>query len=220
MVANCVIFDMGGVLMDFDTRALTAAFTETAEDAALLHREVFEDTDWIAMDRGGSEAASLKRMKERLPQRLHAPADRVIAHWDEYLIPNPEMNEIARELDGAGVPLYLLSNTPDRFYRFRERIPAWPLMRGALLSFEEHLLKPDPEIYRRLFSRFGLSPGSCFFVDDSQANIEAARWCGMKVCLYRGDAGEVRAALRRAGIPIAADRERAAGQIAGAGRSE
>ena len=217
---NCVIFDIGGVLMDFNTRGLTAAFTETEEDAALLHREVFEDVDWIAMDRGGSEAASLERMKERLPKRLHAPADQVIARWDEYLVPIPEMNALARELDGMGIPLYLLSNTTDRFYRFRERIPAWPLMKGALLSFEEHLLKPDPEIYRRLFSRFGLSPGSCFFVDDSQANVEAARWCGMKGCLYRGDAGAVRSALRRAGISVADDRERAAGQAAGTGRSE
>ena len=206
MAASCVIFDMGGVLMNFDTRTLTAAFTGNAEDAALLHREVFEDIDWITMDRGGSEAAALERMKGRLPRRLHAPADQVIARWDEFLVPIPEMNALARELDGIGIPLYLLSNTPDRFYRYRERIPAWPLMRGALLSFEEHLLKPDPEIFRRLFSRFGLSPGDCFFVDDSQANIEAARWCGMKGCLYRGDAGEVRGALRRAGIP-AADRE-------------
>lgn len=206
MAASCVIFDIGGVLMYFDTRALTAAFTESGEDAAILHREVFENVDWITMDRGGSEAAALERMKGRLPRRLHAPADRLIARWDKYLFPVPEMNALARELDGMGIPLYLLSNTPDRFYRFRERIPVWPLMRGALLSFEEHLLKPDPEIYRRLFSRFGLSPGDCFFVDDNQANIEAARWCGMKGCLYRGDDGEVRAALRWAGIPVA-DRE-------------
>ena len=220
MAVNCVIFDVGGVLMSFETRALTAAFTETTEDAALLHREIFEDIDWITMDRGGSEAASLERIKGRLPKRLHAPADQLIARWDEYLVPIPDMNALARELDGMGVPLYLLSNTSDRFYQFRERIPAWPLMKGALLSFEEHLLKPDPEIYRRLFSRFGLSPGDCFFVDDNQANIEAARWCGMKGCLYRGDAGEVRGALRRAGIPVAAGRERVAGQIAGAGRSK
>ena len=207
MAANCVIFDIGGVLMYFDTRALTAALTESGEDAALLHREVFEDIDWITMDRGGSEAEALERMKGRLPRRLHAPADRLIARWDEYLFPIPEMNALARELDALGIPLYLLSNTPDRFYRFRERIPVWPLMKGALLSFEERLLKPDPEIYRRLFSRFGLPPEECFFVDDSQANIEAARWCGMKGCLYRGDAGEVRGALRRAGIPVAADCE-------------
>ena len=207
MAVNCVIFDIGGVLMNFETWSLTAAFTETAEDAALLHREIFEDIDWITMDRGGSEAAALERMKSRLPQRLHTPADQVIDRWDEYLIPIPEMNALARELDGMGIPLYLLSNTSERFRRFREHIPAWPLMKGALLSFEEHLLKPDPEIYRRLFSRFGLSPGDCFFVDDSQANIEAARWCGMKGCLYRGDAGEVRSALRRAGIPVTADRE-------------
>lgn len=212
MAAKYVVFDMGGVLLDFDTRGLTAAFAGSEEDAARLHREIFGHIDWLSMDRGGSEEEALARMKARLPQRLHAPAEQVMAHWDEYLIPIPEMNGLARELDAMGVPIYLLSNTSDRFYRFRERIPVWPLLRGAVLSCEERLLKPDPEIYRRLFSRFGLAPGDGVFVDDVSANIEAAQWCGLKGCLYRGEAAEVRDALRRAGIPAAANREGAAGR--------
>ena len=205
MTAKYIVFDMGGVLMDFDTRGLTAAFTENGEDAALLHREVFEHIDWLTMDRGGSEEAALARMKTRLPRRLHSPADRMMANWDQFLVPIPEMNALARELDGLGVPIYLLSNTSDRFYRFRERIPVWPLLKGAVISCEEHLLKPDTEIYRRLFARFGLSPGDCFFVDDSHANIEAALWCGMQGFLYQGSAGQVREALRQAGIPVNAN---------------
>lgn len=214
MAANCVIFDMGGVLMDFDTHGLTAAFTDTPDDAALLHREVFGHIDWLTMDRGGPEAAALERIKGRLPKRLHRPADQMMAHWDEYLIPIPEVNDLARELDGMGVPIYLLSNTSTRFYQFRERIPVWPLLRGTVISCEEHLLKPDTELYRRLFSRFGLSPGDCFFIDDVNTNIEAALWCGMQGFLYQGHVGELRRALRRAGIPVA-NREGAAGQTAG-----
>lgn len=213
MAVKYVIFDMGGVLMDFDTQGLAAAFADAPEDAALLHREVFGHIDWLTMDRGGTEAAALERMKSRLPQRLHRPADQLMAHWDEYLTPIPAVNELAGELDGMGIPIYLLSNTSSRFYQFRERIPVWPLLRGAVISCEERLLKPDTELYRRLFSRFGLPPGDCFFIDDNSANIEAALWCGMQGFLYRGGADELRRALRRAGIPVA--NRGAAGRTAG-----
>lgn len=202
MVAS-VIFDMGNILLDFHTRELTAAVTECGGDAELLHREMFEGPDWLILDRGGTEEEALERMKERLPSRLWPAAGQAMERWDEFLVPRPEINRLARELDGLGLPLYILSNTSRRFYRFREKIPVWPLIRGALLSCEEHLLKPDLDIFRRLFTRFGLTPGECFFIDDYNVNIEAARWCGMQAFHYRNDISTLRAALRQAGVPVA-----------------
>lgn len=207
-MGTAVIFDMGGVLMDFDTHGLTAAFTGCAADAALLHREMFEGPDWISMDRGAPEEEVLARVKRRLPERLWPGADQAMARWDEFLTPVPEMNALAAELHALDIPLYLLSNTSGRFRRFRERIPAWPLFQGALLSYEEHLLKPDPDIYRRLFARFALSPGDSLFIDDVNQNIEAARWCGMRAFHYQRDVSKLRAALRQAGIPVCAEAER------------
>ena len=203
-MVKAVIFDMGGILLDFPMLKLTAAYSHTAEDACLLEQVIFKSPEWVALDRGlVSEEQVLSAARERLPERLHDNAARVIEHWDEYLFPKPEMNALARELDALGVPLYLLSNTSARFYRFRDKIEVWPLLRGALLSFEEKLLKPDPELYRRLFPRFGLSPGECFFIDDLHLNVEAARWCGMQAFCYQNDISRLRAALREAGIPAA-----------------
>lgn len=205
-MGKAVIFDMGGILLDFPMLELTAAWSDTAEDARLLDLAIFKSPEWVALDRGvTTEEQVLSAARERLPQRLHEPAAQVIEHWDEFLFPKPEMNALARELDGAGIPLYLLSNTSARFYRFREKIEVWPLLRGALLSFEEKLLKPDPELYRRLFTRFGLAPGDCFFIDDLHLNVEAARWCGMEAFCYQNDISRLRAALREAGIPAAAE---------------
>lgn len=198
-----VVFDVGGVLMEFDTHSVTAAFTQTREDALLLHREIFDHPDWIAADRALPEAYALKSMQSRLPQRLHQAAAQVMEQWDQWLKPDEQVNALARELAGLGYSLYILSNTSTHFYSFRERIPSWPLFQGAILSFEERLMKPDPEIYRRLFSRFGLAPSECFFIDDSHLNIEAAQWSGMHACLYRGDISEVRQALSQAGVPLA-----------------
>ena len=205
-MSKAVIFDMGGILLDFPMLELTAAYSDTPEDARLLDQAIFKSPEWVALDRGiVSEDRVLSAARERLPERLHGGAAQVIEHWDEFLFPKPEMNALARELNALGVPLYLLSNTSARFYRFREKIEVLPLLRGALLSFEEKLLKPDPELYRRLFSRFGLSPGECFFIDDLHLNVEAARWCGMESFRYENDISRLRAALRQAGIPAAAE---------------
>ena len=206
-MSNAVIFDMGGILLDSPMLELTAAYSDTPEDARLLDQAIFKSPEWAALDRGVvSEEQVLSAARERLPEELHEAAARVMEHWDEFLFPKPEMNALARELDALGVPLYLLSNTSARFYRFREKIEVLPLLRGALLSFEEKLLKPDPELYRRLFSRFGLSPGECFFIDDLHLNVEAARWCGMRAFHYQNDISRLRAALREAGIPVASER--------------
>lgn len=200
-----IIFDIGDVLMFFKTHELTAAFTDSDADAGLLHREIFDHPDWIALNRDASEEETLARVKCRLPQRLHGAAERLMEHWDEYLVPNADMNALAEELYGLGYELYILSNTNARFYTFRDRIPALHCFRGAVTSWDERLLKPDPEIYRRLFSRFGLAPGECFFIDDNALNIEGAKWCGMDGCIYRGDMAEIRMALRAAGVPVAAE---------------
>lgn len=205
-MSKAVIFDMGGILLDFPMLELTAAYSDTPEDARLLDQVIFKCPEWAALDRGvATEDLVLAAARKHLPDRLHKNAAQVLEHWDKFLFPKPEMNALARELDGAGVPLYLLSNTSARFYRFREKIEILPLLRGALLSFEEKLLKPDPELYRRLFPRFGLSPGECFFIDDVNLNVEAARWCGMQSFHYQNDISRLRAALREAGIPIASE---------------
>lgn len=205
-MGKAVIFDMGGILLDFPMLELTAAYSDTPEDARLLDQAIFKSPEWVALDRGlATEDQVLSAARDQLPERLRDNAAQVIEHWDDYLFPKPEMNALARELDALGVPLYLLSNTSARFYRFRDKIEVWPLLRGALLSFEEKLLKPDPELYRRLFPRFGLAPGECFFIDDLHLNVEAARWCGMEAFRYQNDISRLRAALRAAGIPAAAE---------------
>lgn len=201
MIRN-IVFDVGGVLMEFDTHRVTADLTNTEEDALRLHREIFDHPDWIAADRALPEAYALQSMQSRLPEHLQEPAAKLMETWDQWLKPDGQINALAEELANMGYSLYILSNTSTHFYRFRERIPSWPLFKGTILSFEERLMKPDPEIFRRLYSRFGLAPSECFFIDDSHLNIEAAIWSGMSGCLYRGDVSEIRQALRKNGVPV------------------
>jgi 2-haloacid dehalogenase/putative hydrolase of the HAD superfamily len=56
--------------------------------------------------------------------------------------------------------------------------PAFGRLGGVLISAELGLLKPDPAIYREACARFGHAPADFLFIDDSAANIEAARALG------------------------------------------
>lgn len=205
-----VVFDVGGVLLDFDPMAMTAGAGLSEDDRRLLGREIFAHSDWHRLDRGEEEeSAVLDAMKERIPERLWPAAERVMEDWDRHMEPIPETGEIVLELQEMGVPTYLLSNAPRRFTRFRELIPGWKGMRGAVISCEEKRLKPDPVIFRRLFERCALVPRESFFIDDNPLNVEAAHWCGMTAFLYRGDARELRLALRRAGVGVRDEGKRA-----------
>ena len=106
-MVKAVIFDMGNILLDFNTRGLTAAFTDCGEDAALLHREMFEGPDWLILDRGGTE-------EEGQAQSVQLPGQAVdLRSGGEKLVPvghslvrrRPE--PLGQTLLHAGQPLLL-----------------------------------------------------------------------------------------------------------------
>jgi len=199
-----VVFDIGNVLLDYDrvVQGVPVALTETAADAALVRRAVFESPWWAAMDRGGEVETSRRAMEEELPQRLRPCLEGLFESWDHWFRPLVGTNALARELHGLGVGLYILSNASKRAYRFLKRIPTLELFRGVVLSCDEGLLKPDLELYRRLFDRYDLKPEECFFLDDSPLNVEAGRALGMEGFCFRREMAPLRAALRRAGVEV------------------
>ena len=50
-MSKAVIFDMGGILLDFPMLELTAAYSDTPEDARLLDQAIFKSPEWVALDR-------------------------------------------------------------------------------------------------------------------------------------------------------------------------
>ena len=99
----------------------------------------------------------------------------------------PGMGELLRELDASGVPLWGLTNFTTKYVRAaNELFPQLNLLRDTVVSSEEGILKPDPEIYRRAIARFGVDPAHTLFVDDKPANVEAARGLGLNGEVFGG----------------------------------
>ena len=195
MPVKAVVFDLGGVLIDWDPRYLYRKLL--ADEAAV---EEFLATvctpEWNAeQDRGRPFADGVAELVERHP--AHAAAIAAYAErWEEMLGGDiPGTVELLAELRAAGTPLYALTNwSAETFGIARERFEFLEWFDGVLVSGEERMIKPDPAFFRLLLERFGLAPEATFYVDDSEANVAAARGLGIDAVRFT-DPGRLRRAL-------------------------
>ena len=187
MATKAVVFDLGGVLIDWDPRYLYRKLL--ADEAAV---EEFLATvctpEWNAeQDRGRPFAEGVAELVERHP--VHAAA--ITAYherWTEMLGGDIAGTvELLAELRDTGVPLYALTNwSAETFGIARERYQFLEWFDGVLVSGEERMIKPEPAIFRLLLDRFGLDPGAAFYVDDSPANVAAASELGFDAVRFTG----------------------------------
>ena len=194
-----IIFDMGGVLLEFSERRILDFFYGdlSPEDRARIWAAIREAGPWQQWDRGEIGADEVLRIAcARLPERLHNRVRRQVPSFFEAMAPIPETNALVRELKAMGRNVYLLTNVPSIFEREKHRIPCLDAFDGILASYEVHLLKPEREMYLAFLERFSLRAEDCFFIDDMQANIDGAAAAGISGhCFADGDVGRLREAL-------------------------
>jgi 2-haloacid dehalogenase len=187
VATKAVVFDLGGVLIDWDPRHLYRKLL--ADEAAV---EEFLATvctpEWNAeLDRGRPFAEGVAELVERHPE--HA-ANIAAYHerWSEMVVGDiPGTVEVLAELRTAGVPLYALTNwSAETFAITRGRFEFLEWFDGLLVSGQERVTKPDPAIFRLLVDRFGLDPAATVFVDDAEANVAAARRLGIDAIRFTG----------------------------------
>ena len=203
MIRN-IVFDMGQVLIRWRPEEILEHFDLTGEEKTMLLQELFRSPEWIAQDHGIiTEADMIARVNARLPETLHGTVGEVIKAWYVWhLTPMPGMAALVRELKEKGYGIYLLSNASTALRGYFPRIPGSEYFDGLMVSAEEKLLKPQHEIYERLYERFGLVPEQCVFIDDSPANIEGAMLTGMQGIVFRGDTERLRRELKALGITV------------------
>lgn len=201
MIDN-IVFDMGQVLIHWQPKRLIAHFGLSPQEEDTMIQELFQSVEWVMLDRGTiTEEAAARRVCARLPEKLHDAVREEIFRWHERPLEGMEgMAELLRELKGEGYGIYLLSNASLALRSYFPRIPGSDCFDGLMVSSEEKLLKPQHEIYEAFLARFSLTPESCFFIDDTPANVEGASQVGIQGTVFRGNITRLRRELRSAGI--------------------
>jgi 2-haloacid dehalogenase len=178
---DIVIFDLGGVLIEWDPRHLYRKHFG-GDDAAMEEflRAVCSPEWNRGQDAGRSFAEGAGLLKALHPEKAEL-IDLYRARFDE-MMPGPIAGSVAilAELRRRGTPLYALSNFsaetyPSTFARFE--FLRW--FRGIVISGEVRAIKPEPEIYRALIETYAIDPQRAVFIDDVALNAEAATAFGI-----------------------------------------
>jgi 2-haloacid dehalogenase len=174
---RAIVFDIGGVLLEWDPSRVYRDHLHPDE----LERFLSEicTPEWNAsLDAGRSFDEACDELAGRFPD--HAELVHAWKCQDEMIAGEiAGAAEIVDRLKTAGVPLYLLTNMPaDVFAARRARYPVLQRFDGAVVSGEERVLKPSPQIFAILRDRYGLVPEETLFIDDMDLNVQGARAAG------------------------------------------
>lgn len=200
MIKNFV-FDLGNVLVDYNPMRCILKYVRNISDANYIASEVFESDEWQLLDKGEiSYERALEIWRERVPERLLASLDLVVENFHLYLPEIKEMTNVVKRLKESGKKVYILSNVGERYPKIVEGLEVMSYVDGVVLSHEEKMLKPDPDIYRRLFRKFLIDPESCVFIDDSSENVLIAKKFGMAGYIYDGDPEKLVASFENLGF--------------------
>ena len=200
---SIVIFDLGGVLVDWDPRHLYRQLFPGDEAGMEQFLAGVCTNEWnLQQDAGRSWAEATALLRAQHPGQ-EALIDAFHQRWPEMIRGAIDGTvEILRELREAGVPLYALTNwSAETFPVAEERFDFMGWFRGVVVSGREKLIKPDPRIYRLLLERFGVDPRQAVYIDDNPANAQAATGLGMQGIHFTSPE-HLRAALVTLGLPV------------------
>ena len=174
---NTIIFDLGGVLIDWNPRYV---FDEDYFDS-IVKRDYFLENictmDWNEQqDAGYPVAKAVEEKVSQFPEWEKQIRD-YYGRWTEMLKgPIPETVEIFRQLKtNEDLKFYALTNwSAELFPVALERYDFLHWFDGRVVSGEEKTRKPFPEFYQRLLDRYQVKPEEALFIDDSLRNVKAA----------------------------------------------
>ncbi len=196
-----IYFDLGNVLLNFDHRRAARQMAEVAGAGVdRVWEVVFQGDLHTAFERGRIGArefyeAFCRETDSRPDFASLTEAGSAIFDLNATILP------LVAHLEDAGWRLGILSNTNESHWdyctrRFKIIPDAFEL---AVLSYEVHAMKPEPEIYRIAAERAGVAPDQIFFVDDRDENTEGARQAGFDAVRYV-DAARLARQLRARGV--------------------
>lgn len=185
---DTVIFDLGNVLIDF-------CWEKCFRDVLGLSGEQFEklanattraDT-WNKHDKGEMSADEILNEFIQNDPSMENEIRIMWEHLPDMLDPFDYSIPWVRDLKKRGYKVYILSNFSRKAYEdASEKMDVVKEADGAILSFQEKLIKPDHSIYELLLSRYNINPENAIFFDDREDNIIAARECGIKGVVFTG----------------------------------
>lgn len=191
MIKN-VVFDIGKVLIRWEPLEMCMRICPDKETAGKVCDSTYLAPRWGGLDAGALTVA--QAIEESVAELGEKFRPYITAAYNDFVSlaqPIEEGLALAKKLHSEGYKLYLASNFNERVYALYERLNLGDIFSGYIYSFEEKIIKPDPEFFVRLAKRYSLKLDECAFIDDRPENVAAAVSVGMLGCVYRDNPDEI-----------------------------
>jgi len=182
MIKN-IIFDIGGVLVDFNPmKVLQENMGLSKEKADIIAENTVLSPLWKELDRGEQKEIIFEKMIKQVPEQYKEEARSFLYERSLETVTSFDYSrEFIQSLKGKGLTIYLLTNYPNwMFYPHFEKVFTFSdLIDGKIVSGDVKLIKPDSKIYTALLEKYNLKPDESIFLDDREENIDAANKLGI-----------------------------------------
>jgi FMN phosphatase YigB (HAD superfamily) len=202
-----ILFDLGKVLVPFDWNvALQRLLAFLPSHRSRLLREdrnafqrLFHDPA-IALEKGEIDFSQFHHVMSEILD-VDIPLKQFHLVWCDIFRVNQKMVRLGRALS-TQYGTWLVSNTSEAHYRWIiGKFPEILFYRGAALSYEMGVMKPDAQYYEKVILLFRLSASRCVFIDDMPDNVEGAVRAGMVGIVYR-NTDQLIKELEHAGVVV------------------
>ncbi len=179
-----VVFDIGKVLIGFEWDDYVRSLFDE-ETAAKVTHAMFGSRYWHELDRAVlSEEEILGLFYSNEPE-YKAEIDEAFERVGECVSKRDWVVPLIDSIKEKGYQVLFLSNMSEHVINSNPEAFAFTEhMDGGIYSCHVNYIKPGPEIYEKLFEKYSLKPWECLFIDDTQANVDAAKKLGMKAIRY------------------------------------
>lgn len=175
-----IIFDFGGVLMDWNPRYFFKDYFNDDDKMEYFLENIAQDEWNIEQDRGRSLSEGTEIQIKKFPEW----EKEIRAYYDNWTVmlksDIPQNVDVLRKLKSTDYQLFGLTNwSAETFPYALENYDFFQIFDGKIVvSGTEKLIKPDPAIWHILLERYHIQAGESVFIDDNPKNIEMARSLG------------------------------------------
>jgi putative hydrolase of the HAD superfamily len=181
-----VVFDIGNVMVVYNTHQVVERLFPYHPDAQLLTQQIFKSQIWLDLNLGKLTEKEANIQYNKLLGIEIAQFELVMQEIKESQALVAGSLELLVKLHQANVKLYSLTdNIREIMVYLRNRYTFWDYFSGVVVSAEVNFLKPATEIYLHLLNSYNLQPQETVFIDDLPRNIDGAKVVGMYGIVFK-----------------------------------
>lgn len=195
-----VVFDVGNVIVRWSPLEIVRLTFGNKIEHESIAREIFQNDIWMDLNKGlMTEEEAQKRYQSEMGFSPDT-TNKLFYYVKQSLIPLYGSHELIQRVKQAGYGVYALTDNVHEIVAFlKETQDFWPLFDGEIVSAEVGLLKPQPEIYHALLTRYDLNAAETVFLDDMPHNVKGAQDVGIAAIQFE-NAEQAETELKQLGL--------------------